>query len=560
MLVEQLLRCTGLQQGKVPVSLLETAKRYDLSVTKEQRSWFEGLYTRPLEWAAPFPEAQLLYMAQDIVVPYQIEERQRALVEQYNLRAVTQLENEALPAIASMEAHGARIDQERWKQALHRKRERQAVLEHELRDTLGTALSEARQTSYPAQAQRYAAYQQALTTEEKCLMGAYTNGAQGQSTWPTFRQAGLQAWKAKHPEPKPPEPPTKAIKLTSADQLMQALAHLGVHVFSTKEEILEEYAQRVPVIERLLEWRKLQHFCSAFGENLLSFVGSDGRIHAHFNQVGALSGRIICNKPNLQQIPKKRVKEAEEEDIRRCFIAPAGYRLLKADLSNIELRILAEVSRDATMLRFFAEGKDLHAETAKLMFKLPAEIDTKQHLYKGIVVRDIAKTINFGLSYGMGAQGLANRVGVSTEEARGLMQTYFGTYTGVATFLRQAAQQAVQQGYAVTLAGRKRFFHFEGLGRAQRGSLERSAKNHPIQGSNADILKRALALLYRVLPEQVHIVLVVHDEIVLECPESLLEATRQTLKDAMKEACRDYLKVVHIPEPEVLDAPYWKKD
>jgi DNA polymerase-1 len=234
--------------------------------------------------------------------------------------------------------------------------------------------------------------------------------------------------------------------------------------------------------------------------------------------------------------------------------------LLKADLSNIELRILAEIAHDTTMLRFFAQGKDLHAETAKLMFRLTPETNTKQHLHKGVSVRDIAKTINFGLSYGMGAQGLADRIVVNVEEARNLMQTYFRTYTGVAKWLRQASQQALQQGYATTLAGRKRCFTFEGLDKAQRGSMERSAKNHPIQGTNADILKCALALLYAALPERVHIILVVHDEIVLECPDDLLDEAEQILKRAMMQACRDYLKVVHIPEPEVLRDICWKKD
>jgi DNA polymerase I-like protein with 3'-5' exonuclease and polymerase domains len=341
---------------------------------------------------------------------------------------------------------------------------------------------------------------------------------------------------------------------------LEALAQIGVYVTSTKEEALEEHAGAHPIIARLLEWRKLSHFCSAFGENLLSFVRADGRIHASFNQVGAISGRIICSGPNLQQIPKKRANEQEEEDIRQCFVAPPGSRLLTADLSNIELRILAEVSGDATMLRFFAEGKDLHAETAKLMFRLPPDTDTKKHLYKGVKVRDIAKTINFGLSYGMGAQGLARRVDVSVQEARNLMRAYFVTYTGVASWLRRTSQEALTQGYAATLAGRKRFFKVDGVDTSHRGAMERTAKNHPIQGTNADILKRALALLHKALPDQVHIILVVHDEIVLECPEDLLEQVKQVLKQVMMQACRDYLKIVHIPEPDVLVGPYWQKD
>ena len=518
MLVEQLLKGAGLNKAKTSVSLLETAKRYELSVTKEQRSWFIGLHQRPAEWYAPFPQEQLDYITQDIVIPYLITERQKLVLQRYDLQRVVDLENDALPATASMEVHGALIDRERWRYVLQLKQARKVKLERELVATLGAALA-------ASQRQKATAYQQALLEADAASQGKAAK-----------------------------------INLSSSEQLIEALAHLGIHVTSTREEALEEYEQKYPVIKQLLEWRKLSHFCSAFGENLLSFIKSDGRIHANFSQIGAVSGRMICSSPNLQQIPKKRAKDAEEEDIRHCFVSPSGSLILKADLSNIELRILAEVSHDVNMLRFFAEGKDLHAETAKLMFRLPEGTNTKEHLYNGVVVRDIAKTINFGLSYGMGAQGLAGRVDVDIETARELMQTYFTTYKGVATWLRRTAQEAIKQGYAATLAGRKRFFNLTDQDKSARGRAERSAKNHPIQGTNADILKRALALLYDALPEPVHIILVVHDEIVLECPIDLKEEAEQILKDTMVQACRDYLKVVRIPEPDVIVGNYWQKD
>jgi DNA polymerase I len=560
MLAEHLIHGTGLLEGRVSVSLLETAKRYGIAVAKEQRSWFIDLHQRPEEWDAPFPEEQLAYIVQDIVVPYRVAELQRPLLTQYTLEEVAHLEHRALPAIAAMEVHGALIDQTRWKHVLEGKRARQQVLEQDLAQELGAALHTAQEQAYQAQSARYAAYQQALRAEEKRLMYAYAAGNErGKQTWKAFCAHGITTWSVQHPQPDKPKAPQERINLSSSEQLLEALAQMGVHVTSTKEEALEEHAGTHPVIARLLEWRKLSHFCSAFGENLLAFVRADGRIHANFNQTGAVSGRIICSSPNLQQIPKKRAHEQEEEDIRQCFIAPPGSRLLTADLSNIELRILAEVSHDTTMLRFFAEGKDLHAETAKLMFRLPPDTDTKKHLYKGVKVRDIAKTINFGLSYGMGAQGLAQRVDVSVEAARDLMRTYFATYTGVASWLRCTSQEALKQGYAATLAGRKRFFKTEGVERSRRAAMERNAKNHPIQGTNADILKRALALLYERLPEGVHIILVVHDEIILECPEDALEQATRVLKEAMIQACRDYLTVVYIPEPDMLVEYYWKK-
>ncbi len=546
MLVEQILHGMKQERGHTGFKLQEIASRYDIAVSKEERQWFVDLDTRPDEWAAPFPDQELRYMVQDIEVPYRIAGMQQEVLERHQLLGIADLEHFCVPALAAMELHGVLIDQEQWRHALQRKEARRDALAATLMETLGKALETARV---------------ALGAEEKRLMQVYTTDEQIRcaSSWDAFRAQSLQAWASSHPAPPKPHVAGQSINLGSSSQVITALAQLGIVVTSTKEEVLEEYAGAHPIVAELLAWRKLDHFCNAFGENLLEHIQADSRIHAHFAQVGAVSGRIICSKPNLQQIPKKREQEAEEEDIRRCFIAPPGSLLIKSDLSNIELRILAEVAHDETMLRFFAEGRDLHAETAKLMFRLPPDTNTKQHLYQGVVVRDIAKTINYGLSYGMGAQSLADRVNVSVEEARGLMKTYFQTYPGVDRWLRQAAQQAHRQGYAASCAGRKRFFSFNGVSRGERASLERMSRNHPIQATNADILKRAMSYLYDVLPAGAHLVLAVHDEIVLECPEPLVEEATLMLKTALVAACRADLKLVHIPEPEVLVAPYWKK-
>jgi DNA polymerase-1 len=558
MLAEQLLVEADASTGKV--SLLETARRYGIAVSKAERQWFEGLNQRPEEWQAPFPHVQVDYMVQDIEVPLRIREQQLPLLKHHHLETVMHIENQALPATASMEVHGALIDQETWRQVLRRKRERQATLEQTLLETLGTAFTEVRQQRYQQQVAHYTAYQEVLKEAEKRLAQEYVQGHQGKSTLAQYIKVGIAGWKEVTPAPEKPRVLKQQINLSSSDQLLEALTHLGIPVTSTQEAILEAYEKQYPLLATLLAWRKLNHFCTAFGENLLAHIKPDGRIHTNFNQIGAASGRMICRNPNLQQIPKKQKEEAEEEDVRRCFIASPGHLLLKADLSNIELRILAEVAKDTTLLRLFAEGADLHAETAKLMFRLPADANPKELMYNGVVMREIAKTINYGLAYGMGAQGLANRVNVDMGTAKGLMQTYFTTYKGVALWLRTSSRQALQQGFATTIAGRRRAFAVEGLSAALRGRAERSAKNHPIQGANADILKRALALLYEALPSQVHIILAVHDELVLECPEELVGEAEQILKRAMVQACRTYLKVVAIPEPDVLIAPYWKKD
>ena len=438
MLVEQMLHGMKQERGRAGFGLRDIAARYRLTVSKEERNWFQDLDTRPVDWAAPFPTEQVRYMVQDIEVPARIADMQHEALERHHLQGIAELEHACLPALAAIELHGVLIDQRPWRQAIQRKEARRDALAAGLAKVLGEALEQTRTQQNTA----YQQYREALESEEKRLMHVYTTDAQVRraSSWEAFRAQGLNAWTSAHPAPSKPSAAGHAINLGSPSQVITALAQMGIHVTSTKEEVLEDYANAHPVIAELLAWRKLDHFCNAFGENLLEHIQEDGRIHAHFAQVGAVSGRIICSKPNLQQIPKKREEEADEEDIRRCFVAPAGSLLITSDLSNIELRILAEVARDETMLRFFAEGRDLHAETAKLMFRLPPDTNTKRHLYQGVVVREIAKTINYGLSYGMGAQSLASRVNVSVEEARELMKTYVRTYPGVDRWLRQAAR------------------------------------------------------------------------------------------------------------------------
>ncbi|TMC24567.1 MAG: hypothetical protein E6J34_00310 [Chloroflexi bacterium] len=196
------------------------------------------------------------------------------------------------------------------------------------------------------------------------------------------------------------------------------------------------------------------------------------------------------------------------------------------------------------------------------MFHLSPEVNPKEHYINGVKVRDVAKTINFGLAYGMGAQGLANRVkGCSLEQARTLMRTYFNTYKDVEKYLKVSGHTGVSRGYALSLAGRRRNFSQEELSNpALRGAAERSAKNHPIQATNADILKSALALLSSKLPDDAHIVMTIHDELVLECPVELQDEVAKLLQSCLYEACTMFLKRVHIPEEKVLISPFWKKD
>lgn len=531
MLAEQ---CLHNGKDGVKLDMKEAAARYGLSVSKEEQTSTVDLDKKP-GWDKPFSTELIAYMVQDVEVPHQLYAAQQPLLQQHDLQRVVALENAALRTVVAMEARGALIDRVQLEKIATSKRQRQADLEQKLLPVLEPA--------YQRMVQRHKSARQVF---EKQLVKDY-QAVSGTMSFERFYKTRLAAWEREHPHT---ARKSEAFKLSSSGHLRAALAEIEVVVEDTKAETLEAVAGRHDCIPDLLEWKKLQTSLTTFCSKLPTHIGPDGRIHTNFRTV--VSGRYVTATPNLQAIPKARDGEPAEEDPRRCIVAAAGHKLLAADLSNIELRILAEIAKDATMLRLFAEGKDLHAETAKLMFNLPPETDTKKHLVHGKSARQIAKTINFGLAYGMGAQGLSDRTGVDLETAKELMQRYFATYRGVAMYLKRAGREALQRGYAVTLSGRRRYYPV--------GGSELSAKNHPIQGTNADILKRALTLLYERLPGDVAVVLTIHDEIVLECPEAKIEEAVRILQECMLDACRDFLKEVTIPTPDVLVADYWKKD
>jgi DNA polymerase I len=504
MLVEKLLG----NGEHLSASLQATAARYGIEVSKAERRWFEQLHQRREAWQAPLPDEQVAYIVQDIEVPYRLWEQQQERIVREGLARVVELEQSALPAIAAMEVAGVCVDVARWSAILAEKRGRHQALTTQLQQELGEALLG-----------QQAAQQETLFAEA---------------------------------------PRTPSVTLSSSEQVVKALRAVGVEVESARKEILERVRAVHPLVPLILEWKELEKFLSSFGETFLHYVEEDGRIHATFDQLGAVSGRVICREPNLQQVPRPQ-ETREGEDLRRCFVAPAGSQLLVADLSNIELRILAEVSGDENMLHCFESGQDLHSETARLMFGLSAGIDAKKHLINGKSARDIAKTCNFGLNYGMGAAGLAQRIGVGLDEAKRLMEQYVATYAKASAFLQQAGRQGNKQGYVTSLSGRRRIFsQAMRADPKRRGEIELSSRNHPIQATNADILKVALALLFAHLPAGVHVVLAVHDEIVLEVPEEEVKGATQILQMAMVQACRTFLQVVAIPVPKVLCAPYWR--
>src|SRR5262249_24896342 len=237
-----------------------------------------------------------------------------------------------------------------------------------------------------------------------------------------------------------------------------------------------------PILEKLLEHRGLSRNLSSYGENILSYINpATGRIHADFRQIGTPTGRLTTSPPSLQQIP-------HTVEYRSCFRAPEGRKLFVGDYSQVEMRVIADVANDEAMLTAFESGADLHRTTASQMFGVPLDQVTKRQ-------RESAKGLNYGFVYGMGAEGLANRIECSLKEAELLIERYFAAYPGIARWLNDAADTAVRVRESRTVTGRLWKFGLDPYDRSQLGALKRVGKNAPIQGSASDIFKRAMTLL-----------------------------------------------------------------
>lgn len=303
--------------------------------------------------------------------------------------------------------------------------------------------------------------------------------------------------------------------------------------FSTAQASLDKLRDVHPVINKVSEYRELSKLKGTYVDALPELVNpKTGRVHTSYNQTGTSTGRFSSSNPNLQNIP---IRTEIGREVRRAFIAPDGYQLLAVDYSQIELRVMAHISQDKTLMAAFAEGQDIHRATAAAVFDInPDDVTYEQ--------RSFAKRVNFGLMYGMGSYRLARESELTLAEANQFIDTYFKRIPGVKEYIDTTERQAIEQGYVETLLGRKRYFrHLQDgktSGNRVAGEL-RAAINMPIQGTAADILKIAMIQLHEKLKQsdlRAKMILQVHDELVLEVPEDEIEATTKLVVETMQNA------------------------
>ena len=331
--------------------------------------------------------------------------------------------------------------------------------------------------------------------------------------------------------------PTKGLKKTAKGGI------------STNEAVLEQLAPDYPLPKIILQNRSLAKLKSTYTDKLPEMISpKDGRVHTTYAQAVAITGRLASNNPNLQNIP---IRTAEGRRVRRAFTAPQGSVIVSADYSQIELRIMAHLSGDKTLIAAFQNGEDVHRRTAAEVFGIaPENVSSEQRRY--------AKTINFGLIYGMGQYGLAKSLGIDNLSAKTFIDRYFARYPGVAEYMQRTKEQAAAQGFVETLFGRRLYLpDIHNKNANARAGAERAAINAPMQGTASDLIKRAMIDVARWLSEceaspwdclKSKLIMQVHDELVLEVVESELETVKEMLPKVMAEVDGGLLHVPLVAE------------
>ena len=319
---------------------------------------------------------------------------------------------------------------------------------------------------------------------------------------------------------------------------------------STDEEVLEKLALDHPLAKMLLEYREISKLKSTYTDKLPRMVNPrTGRVHTTYGQATAVTGRLASNDPNLQNIP---VRRGEGRRIREAFVAPQGRAIVSADYSQVELRIMAHISGDANLLRAFEAGEDIHRATAAEVFgRSLKEVTPEERRY--------AKTINFGLIYGMSAFGLAQQLGLERATAQAYIASYFTRYPGVAKYMEEMRRAARDRGYVETVFGRRLWLpEIKSSNAARRGGAERAAINAPMQGTAADLIKLAMIAVQGWLDHErlgSKLIMQVHDELVLEAPDAELARVKAGLPKLMS-------GVAQLKVPLVVDVgsgPNWEK-
>jgi len=483
------------------------------------------------QYTKEYTKSQLEYAAQDVIVLHPLCDILSEQLAAEELIDTALLEFEFVTPVAEMELNGVYINKEKWRSIIDAARAEAEIFSARITEIV------------------------APLSDQNTLFGATT------------------------------------VNIKSQPQLMDAFQKLGYKLESTDESVLKKCDH--PLAGLLLQFRAYEKLISTYGEAILKkIVPTTNRLHFVLHQLGADTGRLSSEKPNIQNIPQDKEDAEVKISFRSCFEAEEGNVILTADYSQCELRILAEVSQDRRFLDIFRKGQDLHIITSQQVFGYSdndldtyLKVKSKDHpdvnlldmfaaedvdTYKRVHdFRDKTKTINFGIVYGLSAWSLAGRFKIPQVEAEDILNNYFKTYSGIKRWLGRNAHETLANRYARTIIGRKKYFHLadpedEEQFRRSRGAVRRMGNNSVIQGTNADITKEALIRLQEAYfgLEGVRALFTVHDEIVSEVPASMAEYVAELKAEIMKQAFHRFIKTVPVGKDDkvsVTIASHWTK-
>lgn len=453
--------------GKVFHSLNDLTFKYlGVTLAKEIRESFS-------EEIVFFTDQQLNYAADDVIYLPQIKAFQyQKLIDQDLFQIAYGIEFPLIPIMAEMELEGVCFDSKRWIEIYATTKQRQVEADCELRKMLSMAGK--------------------IKVNRK--------------------QKGVVVIE---------EIEASKINLNSPQQLIPTLEAFGIKVLNTNFETLSNIKN--PVVEQLIKYKKLTKRLNAFGQSYIDNYVFNGKIYAVANQIGTATGRMSYEDPNLQQVPNPAKDPSVDINYRECFIASPGHVLIKADYSQIELKIATEISQEPEFIRAYLEGKDLHTLTASKVFHIPYDKVKKEGRE-----RTIAKNINFAILYGSGWTNLVNKFQISKFEAKRILEEFHKAYPKLSAKIKELGNDSVVNGYSSTILGRKRYFSVPSYGRMDfdeiLSAIRREGGNHTVQGTSADMIKLAMLDIHKEI-RKIHgrVVFAVHDEIISEVPEEFCD-------------------------------------
>jgi len=477
---------------------------------------------------ADFTDEQIKYAALDVLVLPEIMRQQQIYLKRYEMTTIANLEFAIIEPVAHMELAGMKLDAEKWRNSLEKTKRTVFALSTELLQVLPDP------SPPPPKPVRL-----------KKDGTPFKNNAQ----------------------PKPPP----ILNLDSWQQVSWAFGEVGIdlvrvnkitnkgltniNTLKLAKSLYSDDKIKVKILNDFIKYRGVKQIEKSFGENLLAHIKDDGRIHSHFNQVGTKAGRFSASEPNAEQIPKK---GEEGRILRACFIPAPNSKYIIADISQLHLRLAAELSNDPVMLQAFLSGDDIHTKTASLMFSVSTDSVT-------YVMRNAAKAVNFGIIYGMKEKTLSERLGCSLEEATDFMQKYSDTYPVLMHYIDTQGRLAVERGWSKTMLGRFRWFPpLDKNAKDYRRLVafyERVGKNHPILGTDADLLKTAMLLLYKPLKSLGGVMInAIHDELLVEAPNETAVEAAKLVKQKMILAGQKFLKKVPMVVDVKIRDSWWRDD